>query len=129
MSISSDILARYAADAAREIEGVNGLVESHLHRHRGVRVLRENGAVRIEIHVEAEWGASLPEVGKRCADVLHLDLGAVDPEKPIDSNAHANALAQFQKARNLYDSLNGQVQLARSKRAALLAQLDALPGR
>ena len=55
-SISSDILARYAADAAREVEGVRGLVESHLHRHRGVRVLGEDGAVRIEIHLEAEWG-------------------------------------------------------------------------
>jgi uncharacterized alkaline shock family protein YloU len=63
-SISSDILARYAADAAREVEGVHGLVESHLHRHRGVRVLGEDGAVRIEVHVEAEWGASLPEVGR-----------------------------------------------------------------
>ena len=63
-TIATDILARYAADAAREVEGVRGLVESHLHRHRGVRVLGENGAVRIEIHLEAEWGASLPEVGR-----------------------------------------------------------------
>jgi len=63
-SISSDILARYAADAARDVEGVSGLVESHLPRHRGVRVLGDDGAVRIEVHVQAEWGASLPEVGR-----------------------------------------------------------------
>jgi uncharacterized alkaline shock family protein YloU len=63
-SISSDILARYAADAARDVEGVSGLVESHLPRHRGVRVLGDDGAVRIEVHVQAEWGVSLPEVGR-----------------------------------------------------------------
>ena len=63
-SISSDILALYAADAAREVDGVRGLVESHLPRHRGVRVLGDDGAVRIEVHVEADWGASLPEVGR-----------------------------------------------------------------
>ena len=82
-SISSDILARYAADAAREVEGVRGLVESHLHRHRGVRVLGEDGAVRIEVHVEAEWGASLPEVGRevqrRIRDYLER-MADVEPE-------------------------------------------------
>jgi uncharacterized alkaline shock family protein YloU len=82
-SISSDILARYAADAAREVEGVRGLVESHLPRHRGVRVLGEDGAVRIEIHLEAEWGASLPRVGRdvqrRVRDYLGR-MADVDPE-------------------------------------------------
>ena len=82
-SISSDILARYAADAAREVEGVRGLVESHLYRHRGVRVLGEDGAVRIEIHLEAEWGASLPQVGRdvqrRVRDYLER-MADVDPE-------------------------------------------------
>ena len=63
-SISSDILARYASDAAREVEGVRGLVESHLHRHRGARVVEQDGAVRIELHLEVEWGASIPEVGR-----------------------------------------------------------------
>jgi uncharacterized alkaline shock family protein YloU len=83
MSISSDILARYAADAAREVEGVHGLVESHLHRHRGVRVLREEDAVRLEIHLEAEWGASLPEVGRevqrRVRDYIER-MADVEPE-------------------------------------------------
>jgi uncharacterized alkaline shock family protein YloU len=84
-SISSDILARYAADAAREVEGVRGLVESHLHRHRGVRVLADgdNGTVRIEIHLEAEWGASLPAVGREVQRRVRDYLGRmadVDPE-------------------------------------------------
>jgi uncharacterized alkaline shock family protein YloU len=63
-SITSEILASYAADAAREVAGVRGLVESTLHRHRGVRVLEADGSVRVELHVAIEWGASIPEVGR-----------------------------------------------------------------
>jgi uncharacterized alkaline shock family protein YloU len=63
-SISSDILASYAADAAREVEGVRDLVESPLHRHRGARVIEEDGGVRVELHVALEWGASVPDVGR-----------------------------------------------------------------
>jgi uncharacterized alkaline shock family protein YloU len=62
-SISSEVLARYAADAAREIDGVRGLVASQLHRHRGVRVGGEDGSVTIELHLDVDWGTRLPEVG------------------------------------------------------------------
>ena len=62
-TISSDILASYAADAVREVEGVSGLVESTLHRHKGVRVLEEDGRVRVELHLAIDWGASIPDVG------------------------------------------------------------------
>ena len=63
-SISSEVLARYAADAAREIEGVRGLVASQLHRHRGVRVSGEDGAVTVELHLDVDWGAELPALGR-----------------------------------------------------------------
>jgi uncharacterized alkaline shock family protein YloU len=63
-SITPEILASYAADAAREVAGVRGFVESTLHRHRGVRVLEADGNVRVELHVAIEWGASIPEVGR-----------------------------------------------------------------
>lgn len=63
-TISSDVLASYAADAAREVEGVRGLVESTLHRHKGVRVLESGGSVRIELHIAVDWGASIPAVGR-----------------------------------------------------------------
>jgi uncharacterized alkaline shock family protein YloU len=63
-TISSDILASYAADAVREVEGVSGLVESTLHRHKGVRVLEEDGRVRVELHLAIDWGASIPDVGR-----------------------------------------------------------------
>jgi uncharacterized alkaline shock family protein YloU len=57
-TISSDILASYAADAAREVEGVRRL------RGKGVRISEEDGQVRVELHLEVEWGASIPNVGR-----------------------------------------------------------------
>jgi uncharacterized alkaline shock family protein YloU len=81
-SISSDILARYASDAAREVDGVRGLVESHLHRHRGARVVEEDGAIRIELHLEIEWGASIPEVGRAVQERVReflARMAEVDP--------------------------------------------------
>jgi uncharacterized alkaline shock family protein YloU len=62
-TISSDVLATYAADAAREVAGVRGLVESTLPRHRGVRIFEEDGRVRVELHLAVDWGASIPDVG------------------------------------------------------------------
>jgi uncharacterized alkaline shock family protein YloU len=64
-SISTEILARYAADAAREVEGVRGLAESPLPRRHAVRVSEPGGAVRLELHLVTEWGASIPAVGRR----------------------------------------------------------------
>jgi uncharacterized alkaline shock family protein YloU len=63
-SISPAILARYASDSAREVEGVHGLVESHLHRHRGARVTEQEGVLRVELHLSVEWGASIPDVAR-----------------------------------------------------------------
>ena len=63
-SISTEILARYAADAAKEVDGVRGLVDSPLPRKHAVRVSGENAAVRIELHLVTEWGASIPTVGR-----------------------------------------------------------------
>ena len=61
--ISHDVLASYAADAAREIEGVGGLVDGP-RRHRGVRVTEDDdGALGVEIHVALAWGARAPETG------------------------------------------------------------------
>lgn len=81
-SISGDILARYAGDAAREVPGVRGLVESHLPRHRGVRVLDDDGAVRIEVHLAVEWGASIPELGRRVQEHVRDYLGRMADVEP-----------------------------------------------
>jgi uncharacterized alkaline shock family protein YloU len=65
-SISSDVLARYAADAALEVDGVRSLVESHLPRHRAVRIgVGDDGRVSVEMHLVADWGASFGQVGSQ----------------------------------------------------------------
>jgi uncharacterized alkaline shock family protein YloU len=79
-SVAADVLASYAADAAVEVEGVTGLVESRLPRHGAVRVNGNDRAVRIELHLELAWGASAAEVGRevqrRVADYLERMAGA-----------------------------------------------------
>ena len=62
-SISTDILARYAADAAREVDGVRGVAESPVPGRRGVKVSGTDDAVRVELHLQVAWGASIPELG------------------------------------------------------------------
>ena len=62
--ISPDVLARYAADAAREVPGVSGVVEGHLPRRRGARVGDEGERVSVELHLAVDWGVSLPQVGR-----------------------------------------------------------------
>ena len=65
--VSPDVVARYAADAAREVDGVAGIVEGV---RKGIRV--EDG--EIELHLTLRWGVSIPEVGsavqERVADYL-----------------------------------------------------------
>jgi uncharacterized alkaline shock family protein YloU len=83
-TISSDVLARYATDAAREVEGVRGLVESALHRHSGLRVLEAEGRVRIELHVAVNWGVSIPDVGRelqRCVSAYLARMASIEAEE------------------------------------------------
>jgi len=54
--ISPEVLARYAGDAAREVDGVTRVVEGV---RKGVRV---DGDV-FEVHLALRWGVSIPEVG------------------------------------------------------------------
>jgi uncharacterized alkaline shock family protein YloU len=61
--ISPDVLASYAADAAREVAGVHNLVGSALHRHEGVRVSLDDGRVGVELHLALAWGANAGAVG------------------------------------------------------------------
>ncbi len=66
--ISTELLGSYATDAACDVDGVVGVVESPLHRHRGVRVTEEDGEVTVELHLAVEWGASIPRVGAEVRD-------------------------------------------------------------
>lgn len=63
-SISTDVLSRYAADAAQEVPGVRGLVDRPLPHRRGVKIERENGRVRVELRLAVDWGAPIPELGR-----------------------------------------------------------------
>ena len=76
-SISADILARYAADAAQEVVGVRGVTESPVPGRRGVRVASEDGAVRVELHLAVAWGASLPELGREVQARVREYLGSM----------------------------------------------------
>ena len=79
-SVAADVLASYAADAAREVDGVHGLVEGRLPRQGAVRVDETDGRATVELHLELEWGASAQAVGsevqRRVADYLERMAGA-----------------------------------------------------
>jgi uncharacterized alkaline shock family protein YloU len=83
-TISTDILASYAADAALEVDGVRALVERHLPRHRGVRVTDDGGRVSFELHLAVDWGVSIPQLGRevqaRVAEYL-VRMADLDPAK------------------------------------------------
>ena len=59
------------------------MVESALHRHKGVRIVDDDGRVRVELHLAVEWGVSIPEVGRevqqRVAAYLER-MAKIDPE-------------------------------------------------
>jgi len=63
-SISSEVLSRYAADAARDVPGVRALVERPLPTRRGVRIETDDGTLHVELHLAVEWGASIPDVAR-----------------------------------------------------------------
>jgi uncharacterized alkaline shock family protein YloU len=76
-SISADILARYAADAAREVAGVAGL-----HGRHGVKVEEHDGSVRVELHLVVAWGAPIPEVGRTVQERVREYLGNMADVEP-----------------------------------------------
>ena len=75
--ISSDVLARYAADAALEVRGVREVIETPLHR-RGVKVAGDE----IEVHLLVDYGVVFPDlaaaVQSRVTDYL-LRMADVRP--------------------------------------------------
>ncbi len=81
------MLCRYAADAALDVDGVRALADGHLPlRQRGVRVSTDDGRTRVELHLEVEWGVSIPDVGDQVqervssylARMTDIELAAVD---------------------------------------------------
>jgi uncharacterized alkaline shock family protein YloU len=54
--ISPEVVARYAADAALEVDGVAGVAEGV---RKGIRV----DGNELELHLVLRWGVSIPAVG------------------------------------------------------------------
>jgi uncharacterized alkaline shock family protein YloU len=77
-SISTAILGRYAADAAREIPGVRDVPGRH-----GVKVASSNGNVRVELHLAVDWGASIPEVARSVQDSVREYLLRMADVHPV----------------------------------------------
>jgi uncharacterized alkaline shock family protein YloU len=61
--ISPDVLARYAADAAREVDGVAGL-SGRLHPGKAVAVSGDEDTLSVTFTLELEWGKSAAEVAR-----------------------------------------------------------------
>ena len=78
--ISTDVLARYAGDAAQEITGVSGLTRS------AAEVSGAPDETDVAVHLELEWGASAEAVARQVQDrvaeylerMANLQVGAVD---------------------------------------------------
>ena len=94
-SLSHEVVAAYAADAARSVPGIvdlrsspwKGLSSRGREAHTGGVVIRDAraGSVDIEIHAQVAWGVVIPElardveeaVRKRVSALLSLDLETV----------------------------------------------------
>ena len=78
--ISTDVLARYAGDAALEVGGVTGLTRD------AAQVVGTAERADVVVHLELEWGAPAEEVSRRVQDrvteylerMANLDVGSVD---------------------------------------------------
>jgi uncharacterized alkaline shock family protein YloU len=78
--ISTDVLARYASDAAQEVQGVSAGTRGAAE----VTGTAERGDV--VVHLELEWGAAAEDVSRRVQDrvteylerMANLEVGSVD---------------------------------------------------
>jgi len=78
--ISTDVLARYAGDAAQEVDGVSGLTRD------AAQVIGTAERADVVVHLELEWGAAATDVARRVqervseylARMANLEVGSVD---------------------------------------------------
>ena len=85
-TIATDILARYAADAAREVDGVRAISG-----RRGVRVSGKT-AVRVEIHVVAARDVSIPTLGRAVQKRVRGYLASMADLEPASVDIVVDAL-------------------------------------
>jgi uncharacterized alkaline shock family protein YloU len=78
--ISNEVLARYAGDAALEVEGVSGLARD------AAEISDGDGVVDIDVHIELEWGTGTDAVARRVQErvadyierMANVHVGTVD---------------------------------------------------
>jgi uncharacterized alkaline shock family protein YloU len=78
--ISNEVLARYAGDAALEVDGVSALTRD------AAEVSGAEGRFDIDVHVELVWGAGAEAVAREVqervseyvARMANVDVGSVD---------------------------------------------------
>ena len=66
--ISAEVLARYAGDAAQEVNGVSDLT-------RGAEVTRGSETAEVVVHLELEWGAASEAVARQVQERVAEYLG------------------------------------------------------
>ena len=72
MEVSHEVLARYAADAAAEVPGVQ------TKQRRGARVVGDT----VEVHVVVDYGANLPQVARDVQARVLEYLGQMADARP-----------------------------------------------
>jgi uncharacterized alkaline shock family protein YloU len=78
--ISNEVLARYARDAALEVDGISGLTRD------AAEISGHDGVVDVDVHVELAWGSGADGVARlvqeRVAEYLErmarVEVGSVD---------------------------------------------------
>lgn len=78
-SIASDVLSRYAADAAQQVSGVRGLAG-----RRGVKLDTENGALTVELRLAVDWGTSIPDLGRAVQQNVREYLARMADVEPAE---------------------------------------------
>jgi uncharacterized alkaline shock family protein YloU len=85
-TIATDILARYAADAARDVDGVRAIAG-----RRGVRISGKE-ATRVELHVVAEPGVSIPALGRAVQARVREYLSSMADVEPASVDVVVDAI-------------------------------------
>ena len=87
-TISPDILARYAGDAAREVDGVHAVAG-----RRGVKVSEADGVVHVAVHLSVEWGASIPATGAAVRTRIRDYLAHMTKARSVDVSVVVDEIA------------------------------------
>jgi uncharacterized alkaline shock family protein YloU len=60
--ISVEVIAQYAGDAAKQVDGVSGLADGPLHRGKAVEITGDADTLAVGLNLELAWGRSAAEV-------------------------------------------------------------------